>query len=519
MKAPLLLSLLAVARIAVAADWSWDPEQQKRCVRFGHEGPNPIVADLDTTDCSTTNGHYWFLTTGLENAVPNQDPRLSYTTLSDSTSPFIAKWILDTTVVPGADWNALWMLDYPIYGGSTSMWGLGNPAYFYASIRGSVQLGATNPPTAANGGRVTTEFVAQGPSPYGTRYWILGIDCHQTGWGDNRLDSALYVNTPPFDVFGVYFVHMDGRALGLSCGDQWLQLNNLNVTALFRTASEDNPGTFPEPSGGWSAATLWGYYLGVESSGYVRGEISTKNRGITDGRRPGARDGKDVGAFDPSTAIFHLRNSLSAGADDVSFQYGIPGDIPVAGDWDGDGVDTIGVFRNGTFFLRNSNSSGYADSVIYLGQAGDSPVAGDWDGDERTDVGVFRQGHWKLRLSNGAVQEFDYGATGATPIVGDWTGKGYDSVGVRSNDWMYLRNSNTAGAADIAFLYGTVAMVPFAGDWNGDGATTTGLYSNGAFYLRNSNSSGYADVSFPFGAGGYVPLAGDWDGLPSIVLR
>jgi len=52
--------------------------------------------------------------------------------------------------------------------------------------------------------------------------------------------------------------------------------------------------------------------------------------------------------------------------------------VAVAGDWDGDGVTTIGVFRTGTFFLRNSNSAGTADLTVNYGVPTDRPVIGKW---------------------------------------------------------------------------------------------------------------------------------------------
>jgi len=52
----------------------------------------------------------------------------------------------------------------------------------------------------------------------------------------------------------------------------------------------------------------------------------------------------------------------------------------VVGDWDGNGTDTIGVFRNGVFYLRNSNTNGFADLAFTYGQPGDVPVVGDWNG-------------------------------------------------------------------------------------------------------------------------------------------
>jgi hypothetical protein len=41
----------------------------------------------------------------------------------------------------------------------------------------------------------------------------------------------------------------------------------------------------------------------------------------------------------------------------------------VAGDWDGNGSDTIGVYRpsSGVFYLRNSNTQGVADAWAFAG--------------------------------------------------------------------------------------------------------------------------------------------------------
>ena len=52
---------------------------------------------------------------------------------------------------------------------------------------------------------------------------------------------------------------------------------------------------------------------------------------------------------------------------------------PIAGDWNGDGVDTIGFYNSatGAFFLKNSNANGYADISFVFGVGGAAPVAGD----------------------------------------------------------------------------------------------------------------------------------------------
>jgi hypothetical protein len=58
----------------------------------------------------------------------------------------------------------------------------------------------------------------------------------------------------------------------------------------------------------------------------------------------------------------------------------LPGDQPVMGDWNNDGVDTIGIYRGNTFYLRNENTNGFAELIFSLGIPGDMPIAGDWDG-------------------------------------------------------------------------------------------------------------------------------------------
>ena len=76
----------------------------------------------------------------------------------------------------------------------------------------------------------------------------------------------------------------------------------------------------------------------------------------------------------------------------VTFQWGLSGDVPVPGDYDGDGMTDLAVWRpsTGTWFIRPS-STNYATSVSFQwGLAGDVPVPGDYDGDGVTDLAVWR---------------------------------------------------------------------------------------------------------------------------------
>ena len=72
---------------------------------------------------------------------------------------------------------------------------------------------------------------------------------------------------------------------------------------------------------------------------------------------------------------------------------GKAGDIPITGDWNGDGITDLGVYDITTarFSLRIKDADGlvWITRVTY-GSPGDLPVTGDWDGNGRTDLGVWQ---------------------------------------------------------------------------------------------------------------------------------
>src|SRR4051794_13076735 len=110
--------------------------------------------------------------------------------------------------------------------------------------------------------------------------------------------------------------------------------------------------------------------------------------------------------------------------------------------------------------LRNANTPGPADIELIRGDRGDRPVACDWNGDGTETVGVFRKGRFFLFDSNEKdaqpVADFWFGNPGDQPLCGDWDGNGKDSVGVWRAGWFYLRNPNTTGPAQGAFPFGNV---------------------------------------------------------------
>ncbi|MBN2474776.1 MAG: hypothetical protein JXB62_09220 [Pirellulales bacterium] len=256
---------------------------------------------------------------------------------------------------------------------------------------------------------------------------------------------------------------------------------------------------------------------------------------------PPAADGQTPGLYNPHASDFLLRDSNDGGTAQHDFIYGAAGAgwTPLAGDFDGDGIDTIGLYDPATsrFMLRNANSSGLADCTFLYGPggAGWQPIVGDFDGDGTDTIGLYdpATSRFYLRNSNStgiAELKFVYGPAGLgwQPIVGDFDGDGTDTIGLYNpaTSWLFLRNSNTTGVADLKYVYGPpgAGWQPIVGDFNDDGTETCGLYDPAAsqFFLRNSNTTGVAEVKFYYGLGnaGWEPIIGKWiaaEGSPAEV--
>ncbi len=261
--------------------------------------------------------------------------------------------------------------------------------------------------------------------------------------------------------------------------------------------------------------------------GFARVDVSKQGLQVTyvgaDGRpidsftiaaEPEPEISADLGLADPASGQWVLRSG-DGGLE--YFYYGNPGDTPLYGDWDCDGVSTVGMYRrsNGFVYLKNDNSTGPADIDFFFGMDGDVPIAGDWNGDGCDTISIYRQTEGRVFISNvlsttTAEMSYYFGNPADRPFAGDWDGDGIDNVGLHraQTGFAYLSDQHATAPAFVEFFYGAAFDSIIVADWDGDGKDSVGIYrpSDDRFFLSNTNSQGLADVELrSFGTG--LPVA------------
>ena len=149
---------------------------------------------------------------------------------------------------------------------------------------------------------------------------------------------------------------------------------------------------------------------------------------------------KEVAALGSRALKLTAEGKTRADLIDHVFHYGTAEDIPITGDWNGDGIDTIGIFNAGKWYrdLDGNGRWSASDPVATFGQEDDTPVVGDWNGDGRSQLGVYRAGTWYLDSNgNDRLDDEDevvqLGDPNDSPVVGDWDGDGRDEIGIVEN--------------------------------------------------------------------------------------
>lgn len=115
-------------------------------------------------------------------------------------------------------------------------------------------------------------------------------------------------------------------------------------------------------------------------------------------------------------------------------QWGLPGDLPLPGDYDGNGLADLAVVRTEesgelswhVMYLARAGEMLREPVTFRFGRSGDVPLNGDFDGNGTVEPALFRPetGEWVLRSGEKGATSFRWSIPGAVPFVADFDGDG-----------------------------------------------------------------------------------------------
>ena len=317
----------------------------------------------------------------------------------------------------------------------------------------------------------------------------------------------------------------------------------------------------PQAAGGGVDSYTW--HLSVINGGQPRGI----GEGDSVWTQVSHLQNEDWQRFDLNDAVwtFTTTNENSGIVTETNEQarFGVIGGTPLAGDFDGDGIDELAMFRD-SYWMIDVNHNGRwddGDLLARLGDVDDRPVVGDWDGDRKDDIGIYgpmwerdleaierdpglpnpdndpntrpknvpptdqdaASGARVMRLTSTGAERADVvdhvfgtGTEDEIPVTGDWNGNSIRSIGTfEAGRWnLDVNGDGRFTSEDVEVQFGTAGDIPLVGDFDGNGVEEIAIYRAGTWMIdsNGNNELDATDRTFQLGTAADTPVVGDWDG-------
>jgi hypothetical protein len=218
-------------------------------------------------------------------------------------------------------------------------------------------------------------------------------------------------------------------------------------------------------------------------------------------------------------------------------------EIPLVGDFNGDGKDDIATFTRGAaadVYVALSTGSGFNGTGWkwhdYFAAGNEIPAVGDFNGDGKDDIATFTRGDSAdvyVALSTGSSfsgtgwKWHDWFAAGSElPLVGDFNGDGKDDIATfprGSSADVFVATSTGSSFSGTGWkwhdYFAAGSELPAVGDFNGDGKDDIVTFTRGSsadVFVATSTGSSFSGTGWKwhdyFAAGSEIPGTGDFTG-------
>jgi hypothetical protein len=294
-----------------------------------------------------------------------------------------------------------------------------------------------------------------------------------------------------------------------------------NQTRFFRVVAVDAAGNAGAPSGVISGTT--GHPTAADFNGDGKDDVATFTRGDAADVYASMSDGS---RFVQDAWKWH--DHFAAGQE-----------IPLVGDFNGDGKDDVATFTRGDaadVYVSLSDGTRFVQDGWkwhdHFAAGDELPLVGDFNGDGKDDIATFTRGATAdvyVSLSDGhrfvqdAWKWHDHFAAGnEIPVIGDFNGDGRDDIATFTTGDaadVYVSLSDGTHFVQDAWKWadnvGGGPSRPWAGDVNGDGKADAVVFVNGTAAVAISGGAGFgAQTQWHdhFAVGDEIPGTGDFTG-------